>query len=186
MLVSTNREMVDSYINIHGMEKDKLSEVDIKEFEEKLNLMRPSYDYEKRKEIATRWAEEEICAWINNDRLKTIVLKEIKDKRNLTTPLKMRGFAVVTVEVNEEDLLRERIKEKSEETARAFAEEIKYMTWDKIVFLSLLFVSRFRVNFMRDIYEKMMDEHPGLHLIDQTKDLKQLQIMSKRIAFNPH
>ncbi len=98
----------------------------------------------------------------------------------------MRGFAVVTVEVNEEDLLRERIKEKSEETARAFAEEIKYMTWDKIVFLSLLFVSRFRVNFMRDTYEKMMEEHPGLHLIDQTKDLKQLQIMSKRIAFNPH
>ena len=169
-IIESVRNVEDSYVIITSREevfkkfkKDKLSAVDIKGFEEKLNLMRPSYDYEKRKEIVTRWAEEENCAWINNSRLKTIVFEEIKDERNLTTPLKMRAFAIATVKINEENLLTKRIKEKSEETARAFAEEIRNMTWDKIVFLSFLFVSWYHIDFMRGIYEEIVEE---LQLVD--------------------
>ncbi len=169
-IIESVRNVEDGYVIITSreevfkkFEKEKLADVDIKKFEESLNLKKPSYDYGKRKEILRKWAVEESCGWVENGRLKKVVFGEIRDERKLTTPLKLRAFAVATIGVVEKDRLREEIRRKSGETARAFAEEIMNMTQDKMLFLSFLFVAGYRADFMRSTYEEMVEE---LELVD--------------------
>jgi hypothetical protein len=64
-VVITSREEV-----FKEFEKEKLSAKELKEFEEKLNIKKPSYDYEKRKEILLNWAEGGNCKWLGNKKLK--------------------------------------------------------------------------------------------------------------------
>ena len=147
-VIITSREEV-----FKEFEKEKLSANVIKEFERSLNLKKPSYDYEKRKEILEKWAEKENCEWLKDENLKTLVFESIKNKEILPTPLSLRDFAIATVNENTEKKLRKRIKEKSEETARAFSKEIKNMSNDKIIFMLFLFISEhFEVDFVKLIY----------------------------------
>jgi predicted negative regulator of RcsB-dependent stress response len=124
-----------------------------------LNIKKPSYDSEKRKNILLNWAEEENCKWIRNKELKDFVLEAIKDEKGLPTPLSIKNFAVATFDVEKEDELREKIEEKSKETEKAFAEEIKNMTDDKILFLSFPFIYKsFKVEFVRVTYQELVKE----------------------------
>jgi hypothetical protein len=158
-IVVTSREEV-----FKEFKKGKLSAKDLKDFEEKLNIKTPSYDYDKRKEILLKWAEDENCKWLSSKNLNKLVLSSIKDERILPTPLSIKGFAVATTDIEKEDALKEKINEKSKETAKAFAEEIKNMTPDKILFLSFLFISsRFEVDFVRRTYQELAG---GLNLKD--------------------
>ncbi|MBU7028025.1 MAG: GNAT family N-acetyltransferase, partial [Theionarchaea archaeon] len=153
-VIITSREEV-----FKEFEKRKPSQSDIREYEKSLTLKRPSYDYEKRKEILLKWAENEDCQWIDNADLRRFVLKAVKNEKVLPTPLSMRDFSKVTMYIDKENQLKDKIEEKSEETAKAFSREIKNMSDDKILFLSFLFISRrFKINFVKTMYEKLVKE----------------------------
>jgi hypothetical protein len=166
-IIDTVKQVEDVYVIITSREEvfkefetEKLSAKDLKEFEKRLNIKTPSYDDGKRKGILLKWAEEENCKWLGNERLKEIVLESIKDKKILSTPLSIRDFAVATFDIEKGDVLKEKIKEKSKETVKAFAEEIKNMTDDKILFLSFPFISDFflKVEVVREIYQELVEE----------------------------
>jgi hypothetical protein len=153
-VIITSREEV-----FKEFEKEKLSAKDLKQFEKKLNIKKPSYDYEKRKEILLNWAEEENCKWLGNQKSMKLVLNSIKNEKILPTLLSIKDFAVATFDIEAESELSEKIKEKSKETAKAFAQEIKNMTKDKILFLSFPFISDyFKVEFVRALYHKLVKE----------------------------
>ena len=165
-IIDTVRQVKDAYVILTSreevfkeFEKEKLSAKVLKEFERKLNVKKPSYDAEKRKEILLSWAEAENCRWLENKELKELVLESIKDEKILPTPLSIKDFAVATFDIEKEEELREEIEEKSKETAKAFAEEIKNMSNDKILFLSFLSIyDSLSVEFIRTTYQELIDE----------------------------
>jgi hypothetical protein len=165
-IIKSIKNVKDSYVIITSreevfkeFEKEKLSTVDVKEFEKRLNLLRPSYDYERRKEILSKWAESEGCIWYKDKRLRNLVLKSMEDDEVLSTPLRIKDFAFDTVNVDRKDQLEKKTREKSEEVAMVFSREIRNMTDDKILFLLFLFISNyFDINSMKEIYREMKDE----------------------------
>jgi Mg/Co/Ni transporter MgtE len=165
-IIDTVRQIEDVFVIVTSreevfkeFEKEKISAKELGVFERKLNVKKSSYDYEKRKEILLTWAEAENCKWLETERLKELVLRSIKYEKILPTPLSIKDFAVASFGIEKESELREKIKEKSKETAKAFAEEIKNMTDDKILFLSFLFISdNFKVEFVRATYQELVEE----------------------------
>jgi len=152
-VIITSREEV-----FKEFEKEQLSSVEIKQFERKLSIKKPSYDYAKRKEILLRWAEAKGCRWFEDNYLRDLVSVQIKDERKLPTPLSIKDFVYSTLNIVEKNRLMEKIEEKSKETAKSFAEEIENMTDDKILFLSFPFISNFPTGFVRGEYEKLVKE----------------------------
>ncbi|RZB30964.1 MAG: hypothetical protein AEth_00918 [Candidatus Argoarchaeum ethanivorans] len=160
------RQVEDVYVIITSreevfkeFEREKISAKELEEFEEKLNIKKASYDYERRKQILLNWAEAESCKWLGNNELKELVLKAIEDEKALPTPLSIKDFASASFDIEEKSGLEEKIKEKSKETAKAFAKEIKNMTKDKILFLSFPFISEyFGVDLSRKTYWEMVRE----------------------------
>ena len=165
-IVDTVKQVEDAYVIITSreevfkeFEEEKISGEELKDFEKKLNIKKPSYDYEKRKEILLKWAEEENCKWLGNQKSKELVLNSIKIEKILPTLLSIKDFAVATFDIEEESELSEKIKEKSKESAKAFAKEIKNMSDDKILFLSFPFISgHFKVEFVRSSYQELVKE----------------------------
>ena len=165
MIIECVRRSDDFYVIITSreevfkeFEKEMLSKRSVREFEKSLNLRTPSYDYEGRKELLFKWAESEGSTWLGNEDLRNSVLESMKKEEILPTPLRIKIFAFDTVKANTREQLEEKILEKSQEIAMAFSSEIKNMSKDKILFLSFLFVSEnFRVNFVRKMYDKMVD-----------------------------
>ncbi|MCK4736755.1 MAG: hypothetical protein KAT65_30145 [Methanophagales archaeon] len=166
IIIESVKQVEDVYVIITSreevfkkFEKEKLSVKELKEFERKLNIKKPSYGYKKRKELLLSWAEEENCKWLGNKELKDLVLEFIKDEKSLPTPLSIKNFAVASTDIEKDEELREKIEEKSKETAKAFAEEIKNMTDDKILCLSFPFISDyFEVEFARETYKELLKE----------------------------
>jgi hypothetical protein len=153
-IILTSREEV-----FKEFEKEKISSKDLRAFEIRLNIKKPSYDYDRRREVLLKWAEEENCKWLNDKELKELVLRALKIGEVLPTPLSIREFAVATANSDNTNELVEQMLEKSEETAKVFAKEIQNMTYDKILFLSFPLVSsHFKVEFVRDVYQEMMKE----------------------------
>jgi hypothetical protein len=164
-IIDTVKQVEDVYVIITSreeifkkFEKENLSVKELKEFEKKLNIKKPSYGYKKRKEILLNWAEEENCRWLGNKELKKLILGSIEDEKILPTPLSIKDFAVASTDIEKEDELREKIEEKSKETAKALAEEIENMSDDKILFLSFPFISSFEVEFVRATYQELVKE----------------------------
>lgn len=144
-------------------ERESYSVEEIKEFEEELNILKPSYSYEKRKQILEKWAEEKECVWMEDEELKKTVFESLEDKERLPTPLSIHDFAEATVKVKEERVLRQKIGVYSGAVEKAFADEIKglcdYGRKDRVLFLSLLFVSQhLEVDFVKRVYEKLKQE----------------------------
>ncbi len=153
-VIITSREEV-----FKEFEKEKLSRSDIKRFEKRLNLKRPSYNYKRRREILRKWAENESCVWFKDRYLRKLVFEIIEDEKILPTPLSIRSFAKSSIYVDKEKHIREKMKEKSEETTLGFSREIKEMSGDKILFLSFLFISNlFKTDFIREVYEELIEE----------------------------
>ena len=170
-IIESIKQVEDAYVIITSreevfkeFEKEKLSVKELKEFERKLNIKKPSYNYEKRKEILLKWAEAENCKWLRNEELKNLVLESIKDEKILPTPLSIKNFVIATIGIEKEDEIKEKIEEYSKETAKAFADELKNMTNDKILFLSFPFISsslmffRFEIEFAREAYQELVKE----------------------------
>lgn len=162
MIIDTIKQAENVYVIITCREEI------FKKFEEEALLKglynfreRLSYNYSKRVEILLKWAAEEDCKWLTNDKLKTFILYQMKNKNILPTPLSIKGFVISTAKANIEkkDELEKKLKEKSEDILKEFAKEIKNMRKDKIIFLLFPFISNyFKVEFVKKMYEKLVKE----------------------------
>lgn len=183
-VIITSREEI-----FKEFEKEHLSSVELRNFEKKLNIKRPSYDYEKRKEILFRWAESKSCKWLFDHSLVNTILEYIKDRRKLPTPLSIRDFVYSSISLVEEFELLKKIEDKSKETARSFAKEVENMSDDKILFLLFPFISNFRISFVKSKYEKLAkklkEQKPWEfeRTLEWFKDDK-VTIYNNRIAFS--
>lgn len=166
IIIDSIRRVDDAYAILTSREevfkefkKEKSSLKELEEFEIKINVGKPSYDYVKRTKMVLQWAEEEECKWLANEKLKNFVLKCLSDDKILPTPLSIKSFAIATINTDEKYKLYEKIIEKSKETSISFANEIKKMDEDKILFLSFLFISEaLEIEFYRDAYNEMVNE----------------------------
>jgi len=153
-VIITSREEI-----FKEFEKEKLSAKNLRDFENKLNMKKPSYDYNRRSQIIQKYAEEMKCKWYEDDKLKEFVLESIKHENILPTPLSIRDFAGATTNVKTKKEIIIKLEEKSNETAKAFTREIENMTYDKILFLSFPFISRyFEIAFVKAMYEDLVRE----------------------------
>jgi len=138
-------------------EKEKLSEKGLKDVEIRLNIKKPSYDLDRRKEILLKWAEVENCRWLEKGNLKNFILDQLATKRILPTLLSIRDFVIATADIVDGSELVKQLKDKSEVTSKVFAKEIQSMTDDKILFLSFpLLSSHFKMEFVRSAYEQFV------------------------------
>ncbi len=99
-IIDTVRHVEEVYVIITSreevfkeFEKEKISAKELKEFEKKLNVKKPSYGYKKRKEILIKWAEEENCRWLGNKELKELVLEALTDEKSLSTYIHTTPFS---------------------------------------------------------------------------------------------
>lgn len=151
-VVITSREEV-----FKEFEKEKLSVTQLREFEIKLNFKKPSYDYEKKKEILLGWAKQRKCKWLGDEQLRDLVLNSINLENILPTPLSIHDFALSSRAIDNEDEIKQQLRQKSKETGKVFANEIKNMTKDKILFLSFpLIWNRFEVGFVEFVYKELV------------------------------
>lgn len=139
-------------------EKEHLSSVEIKDFEKRLNIKSPSYDPDRREKILSLWAESKDCKWFEQAFLRDVVLKRMKSISVLPTPLSIRDFAFATVNSLSIYELKSKIREKSRETAKSFADEIENMSDDKILLLCFPFIDRFTMDFVKKVYEQIVEE----------------------------
>ncbi len=137
-VIITSREEVFKEFEI-----GKLSQADLEEFERRLSIMKPSYDYERRVEILQKWAKKEGCKWLRNKHLTQLICLGMQDETVLPTPLSIRDFVLSTVTIDSEHELTKMMLEKSTETALVFAREISEMSDDRVLFLSYAFISGF-------------------------------------------
>ncbi len=139
--------------------KEKSSEIKLEEFEHRLNIESPSYNYEKRKEILIKLSEVERCKWLNNDELKIFVIKSLENLKILPTILSMKEFAKDSIDLENITDLEKKLTEKSKEVARAFSKEIIELPKDKILFLSFPFIAnKFEIDFIKKTYRELIDE----------------------------
>lgn len=112
--------------------------------EHELNFIAPSYDYEKRKEICERWAEEKACLWLRQDTLKDYVLDALQDSSLLPTPLSIHDFINATVSIEAKDPLYEKICEYSLDSWASFGREVLNLCEsgrdDRILLLSFVYI----------------------------------------------
>ncbi len=144
-------------------EKESYSVEEIEKFEEELNILKPSYGYEKRKKILEKWAGEKECVWLKDESLKKIVFESLKNEKRLPTPLSIYDFVMATVKVDDKKELREKTDKYSEAVDKAFADEIKGLydsgRKDRVLFLSFIFVSQYlKVGFVKKVYENLKKE----------------------------
>ena len=99
-----------------------------------------SYDSGKKMEMLTRWATAFDCRWLKIDQLKRTIIEKAGDK--LQTPLSIRDFAFASKKCVDLNELMNLMADKSKETPRAFAEEIKNMERERVLFLLVVFVLR--------------------------------------------
>jgi hypothetical protein len=153
----------DAFVTITSREeifkefaKENLSSIELKIIERKLNLKKPSYNYEKRKQILIGWAKAKDCAWLKISRQKKLVLEYLKDNKYLPTPLSIREFVISSSQITETSKLKKKIEDKSEETSRAFAKEVENMSLDKSLFLSFPFIYPFKINFIKKTFNELV------------------------------
>lgn len=105
--------MVTSYVIITSREEVfKRFEGDkeyLQEFERKLNIKTPSYNYDKRKEILLKWATIRNCKWLSTEDLKNFVLDQLKNQNVLPTPLNIEQFAQATTNILDKSKLSDKL-----------------------------------------------------------------------------
>jgi CheY-like chemotaxis protein len=163
-IIDTIRNLKNVYVIISSRDEVfknfiPLAEVNLKEFEKKLNIKTPSYNYEKRKEMLLKWAKAMNCIWIRNNNLKKDILEYLRDNRYLPTPLNIEQFARATVTIRNKNELLGRIHDKSKDTAKSFADEIRNMEEEKIMFLSFPFISdHISLDLVKITYKQLIKE----------------------------
>jgi len=130
-----------------------LSQSDLQKLAIQMTL-KSSYDSNKKKEMLTQWATAFDCKWLEIDQLKRSIIEKASDK--FQTPLSIRDFAFASKQCVDLSELMSLMADKSKETPRAFAEEIKHMERDKVLFLLVVFVlQRLEPRVVEDVYTKL-------------------------------
>lgn len=93
--------------------------------------------------MVIRWAQANNCKWLNNNELKSLVLKITSEQENLATSLNIKDFSYASKNASSMRQIIAISDEKSRDTDWSFAQEIKRMSCDKILFLSFPFISDF-------------------------------------------
>lgn len=183
-VIVTSREEV-----FKQFEKEQLSSKQLGKFEIKLNIKKPSYNDEKRKEILSKWAQAKACKWFDDVGLRMMVIKRLDNKKNLPTLLSIRNFVTATINVIERSELLEILKEKSRDTGKAFAREIETMTDDKVLFLSFPFIYNFPADFVETQYQKLIKKFKIQTNMDFTQMLEwflddKIEVREGKISFS--
>ena len=151
-VVITTREEIFKEFN-----KEKKSD-SLKDFEQELNLKKPSYNLEERKLILYNWAKQENCRWIEDIKLRRYVFG-LLDKGYLPTPLNLANFAISSFKIIDKVELKKLIINKSNESAMVFAEEIMNMTVEKKLFLCFPLISQnFDLHFIKTTFKHLLKE----------------------------
>jgi hypothetical protein len=170
-IINTVKNNEDVYVIITSrkdvfeeFEKESYSVEQINKFEQELNILRPVYNTEKRREMLEKWATEKDCKWLNYEKLKEFVFKSIEIKNNLQTPLSIYDFVESTINIIDLDEIKKNISEYSKIPAEAFADEIKGLYdsghIDRIIFLSLVFILEpIIVDFVHKQYDKIKKDY---------------------------
>ncbi len=152
-VIITSREEV-----FKEFKKRAFSGTRLEVFEKRLSIGKPSYTTEKRKEILKNWATLKKCTWLNNVELKNFILDQIESENILPTLLNIRDFVGASIDINVREQLLTMIKEKSKGTTWAFLKEIKEMTKDKVLFLTILYVLEdAREEFVKETYQNLIE-----------------------------
>jgi hypothetical protein len=179
-IVETVTHTDDVYVIITSREEifkqftsEKVSARDLVEFERKLNIKKPSYDEEKMEQMLVNWASVVGCKWIGNSALRNYLIEEIRTKNYLPTPLSRRDFVLHTVRTIGYDQLSDQLELRSIETSKAFAQEIRNMTPDKVIFLALLYITHdVSTTSGKRVYEAVVEQlkEPGSMSFDMLVD----------------
>lgn len=145
-------------------EKTSYSVEEVHELENELNILKPSYGYEKRKIILEKWAEEKRCEWLENEKLKEFIFDMLEFNKILPTPLSIHDFVEATVNIKNHIELSQKIEAYSRAVEKAFADEITGLYYsgrvDRVLFLSFIFVSEnLDVDFIKQEYEKLKTDN---------------------------
>ena len=163
-IIDTVRYFKDSLVIITSREEifkefqqKSFSDIDLRQFEIRLNLQQPSYDYEKRKQMMHKYADVMKCRWFEFNELINFVETYMRNYLKLSSPLKIREFVVSTRDVYTTEELEKHLLSKSREIAMSYAEEFRNMSEDKILFLLILYVSdRFELSFVDSRYSELI------------------------------
>jgi len=173
VIVNSVRKVNDVYVIITSREevfkefkKESLSAEELERFERSLNIKKPSYDYGRRMEMLLLMAEDEGCAWLEDEELKKFVLEAIRSKWVLPTLLSMKDFVKATVNVKDWGNLEEELMIKSEKTSERFAKEIIEMSDDKVLFLCFAFME-LKLDVAKETYEKLAEKIDGAWEFDK-------------------
>lgn len=144
--------------------KDTLSEERINEIEKELNILKPSYDYARRKSILDKWANNKNCNWYKNPKLKKYVLTLLKKDENLPTPLSIHDFVESSTNINDENDLKNLIRTHSESSEKVFAKEIiglyNSRRRDRVLLLCFVLISdNIDLNFVKMKYNQLKEEN---------------------------
>ena len=130
-----------------------LSQSDLQKIAIQMTL-KSSYDSSKKEDMLTKWAKAFDCKWLERDQLKRSIIEEASGK--LQTPLSIRDFAFASKQCVDLSELMSLMASKSKETPRAFAEEIKHMEKEKVLFLLVVFVlQRLEPGVVEDVYTRL-------------------------------
>lgn len=162
-IVNIVNKTEDAYVIITSREEvfkrfknESASKVNLEKFEKKLNIQKPSYSDKKREEILLKLAEAKDCEWYKEEDLIEFIIDNLDTK--LHTPLSIRDFVFSTTKTRSEDEIYEALENHSEEAAQNFAQEIKKMSDEKILFLCFPFVGLFPIPYLRTIYKEVSKE----------------------------
>lgn len=190
-IISAVKNSEDTYVIITSrkdvfeeFEYESYSVEELTEFEKELNILQPSYNPNKKREILEKWAIEKGCKWIDDEKLREAVFKSIEIENNLPTPLNIYDFVESTINTRDLDELIRKIYEYSKITPKAFADEI----WglynsdhkDRVLFLSLIFILEADdVDFVYDQYNELKKED-----YQEFEDILEKEYRVKKGAFD--
>lgn len=171
--------------------------IDTKTYVKKLNIGKPSYSNQKRKEMLYKWASVMNCNWLTVYDSRDEILNSVENAVNLLpTPLNIKDFVMDTIDITDRDSLSQILTARSKETSRSFANDIYEMKLqdrlDNILFLCFPFISdEFSVDFINREYQPLLQElAPGKYdeyTFDRVKDRFQdnkIDIIGGKIRFS--
>lgn len=137
-------------------EKEKFSNIDLKSFEKRLEIDKPSYDRTRRWNILMNYANFNDCIWLKNANIMNFLKKEMESQSILPSPSSIKSFTVSTHNSSTQVQIEKELYDKSDETYRVFIKEIKNLSNDKKLFLSLFCICEYsNVNIVKRFYNAL-------------------------------
>jgi hypothetical protein len=127
--------------------------------EVKLGLENGSYDLGRRQTMLLKWAKATNCKWLRDESIKNTILRYFENEEKLPTPLSIKDFVIDRTVKNstDKDFLLKKIDFHSRATADRFAQEIWFMSTDRILFLAFpLILSTFDIKFIEKKYQELI------------------------------